>query len=133
MVRIELTNGGYALIDEEDLELVNSRGPWYRCKEKNTWYAKTTRCPKIRMHTLILGKKKGKVIDHRDEDGLNNTRSNLQHIGSGRNKAKSSRCKGYRKWGRKWQVNMMVAGKKFCESYLTESEAQARVNELKLR
>lgn len=132
MVHIALTNGGYAVIDEEDRELVEAHGPWYSVSGRHTRYAATTkRKPRIKMHILIMGKKSGMIVDHRDEDGLNNRRSNLQHTSNGHNVRKSTRNKGYRKWGNKYQVRMRVNGKAILESYGTEAEAIARVNELK--
>lgn len=39
----------------------------------------------FRMHTLIMGKLAGFVIDHDDANGLNNTRANLFHRSNGEN------------------------------------------------
>lgn len=67
------------MVDDEDYDWLN-QWKWYAKKRPHTFYAQ--RCVRskekfltIRMHSLILGQKGG---DHRDGNGLNNTRQNLR-------------------------------------------------------
>lgn len=67
----------YALIDEEDYELVSQ----YRWHPKSTphgvFYAGTGKGSQ-RMHRLILGVHGNVLVDHANGDGLDNRRSNLR-------------------------------------------------------
>jgi len=83
------------------------------------------------MHRLIMGP--GPLIDHINEDGLDNRKRNLQRTTHSHNSFRRSLTKGYRKWGNVYQVRMKINGKKYVESYKTEDEAIARVKELKSR
>lgn len=126
---VKLVNGGVALIDDEDYELVTGRGPWRRVPGRNTEYARTSKSPKTLMHHLILGNTS--LTDHRDENGLNNQRHNLENVTTSQNARRSSRSKGYRRWGKIWQVRMRINGESIIEAYPTEAKAKARVQQLK--
>lgn len=132
MAHVKLLNGGTALVDDEDYDRVIAYGNWRKIKRRNTWYVVSGRRCKTKLHILILGKKPGLVIDHQNENGLDCRKKNLSHITNGDNIRKSSRRQGYRQWGKKWQVRMMVNGRKILETYSLEAEAQNRVKELKL-
>lgn len=76
VVRIPLTQGYTALIDEEDWELV-SKFRWYAKKDPYTVYA-AAKGGSILMHRLILGLKYSDQHGiHLDDNGLNNQRYNL--------------------------------------------------------
>lgn len=90
--KIPLTKGLFAIVDDEDYELV-SRYKWHAHKTSaggRKWYAlHTERRPDgsklhIRMHRLICGLPPFKedptqsIPDHLDSDGLNNRKSNLR-------------------------------------------------------
>lgn len=79
MKRIPLTQGKYALVDDEDYERVNNL-KWHACKHHNTWYAlhSPTEKPPVKMHRFIMNAAKGVQVDHSDGDGLNNQKSNLR-------------------------------------------------------
>jgi hypothetical protein len=83
MKKICLSQGHYALVDDEDFDFLNKR-KWCISKRKNTSYAvryvtKTdgSRHP-IFMHRAIMGTPKGFDTDHKDGNGLNNKRGNLR-------------------------------------------------------
>ena len=89
MKKIPLSRGKFSLIDDEDYELV-SKFNWNAQKHPYTFYAYTTvgdSTKRISMHRLIMGLKKGDglVVDHKDNDGLNNQRSNLQVVSASDN------------------------------------------------
>lgn len=74
MKQIQLTQNKIALINDEDFVLV-SKYNWYY----NSGYAKAYHNGKrIRMHRLILGARKGQVVDHRNKIGTDNQRSNIR-------------------------------------------------------
>lgn len=79
MQRIVLTNGGEALVNDEDYELY---GQW-RWREENgyvfTWNRDATgRIRPFLLHRLVMGSPKGMHVHHKDEDRLNCQRSNLE-------------------------------------------------------
>ncbi len=87
MKKIYLTRGKVAFVDDEDLEWLN-RWRWCAVKSRNRWYAvrgvsgvengKIVR-KKVRMHRFILKINDSDVLcDHKDRDGLNNTKDNLR-------------------------------------------------------
>lgn len=79
-IEIPLTRGKVALIDEEDFPLV-SKHRWYTHRTPHSLYARTkiTRNETESMHRLILGLNSWELVaDHRDGNGLNNTRANLR-------------------------------------------------------
>jgi hypothetical protein len=103
ITQIQLTQGLTALIDYADYERI-SKYKWYPAKRKHTTYAMATvNHTTIYMHRLILRAPKGKLVDHIDGNGLNNTRGNLrlatffQNNGNVRNtRSETSPYKGVR-------------------------------------
>ena len=84
-MKIPLSNGGFAIIDDADYDIVKGR-KWERIKPFNstTFYAFTRPTIngvriRISMHRLIIGvTDKTLKVDHRNRDGLDNQRSNLR-------------------------------------------------------
>jgi len=67
-----------ATVDEGDYELVSSFS-WHgipAAQRIENWYARTGEG--IYMHRLIMSAASGEEVDHRDHNGLNNTRGNLR-------------------------------------------------------
>ena len=99
MRKIKLTQGKYALVDNEDFERINAH-KWCASQESRNglkWYAirrerrklpgeSKPRSVKLRMHREIMGLPTGfedsRVVDHCDDNGLNNQRKNLQVLDS---------------------------------------------------
>lgn len=80
MKRIKLTQGKYALIDDDDYELI-SKYKWHAVKQprKNfvIYYANSGIVG--RMHNFLMRPQSSKIlVDHIDHNGLNNQRSNLR-------------------------------------------------------
>jgi hypothetical protein len=83
MKKIELTQGQFALVDDEDFEYLN-QWKWYVAKGKYTNYAQrmdrsSGKRKTVRMSRVILKTKTGFVSDHKDGNGLNNQKSNLRN------------------------------------------------------
>jgi hypothetical protein len=83
MKKIPLTQGQFALVDDEDFERVNSAGKWTFWTNGNNqyayryfWVGKIHKY--ISMHRFILSAPKDKQIDHRDGNGINNQKTNLR-------------------------------------------------------
>ena len=137
MKRIALNRGMFATVDDCDFETVRAFR-WFAIKRKtdHTWYAWTnvpstkTRSGRttLQMHRLIAG---GIVVDHRDGNGLNNTRGNLRVCTRGlntRNQRKTrgtSRYKGV-SWHSdcsKWQANITLGRQRYLGVFDTEEDA----------
>jgi hypothetical protein len=127
MKKIKLTQGKFALVDDEDFEFL-SQWKWCAQRGVNTFYAiRSSRKPDgkrttIKMHQ-VLAKLMGfkRIADHIDENGLNNQRHNLQDLTTKQNgekarlsKANTSGHKGvhWYKQTSKWQVQIVHNGKK---------------------
>ena len=79
MKRIPLTQGKYALIDNDMFGYLN-QWKWYAHKSGFTYYAERHEENRktIIMHRVIMKAKKGQISDHRNCDGLDNRRKNLR-------------------------------------------------------
>jgi hypothetical protein len=85
MKEIPLTRSKVARIDDEDFERVN-RHKWYAESRGESWYARASFKGKlVYMHRFLLGADPGQMVDHKDGDGLNNTRSNIRLCTSAQN------------------------------------------------
>lgn len=71
MAELTLSRGLFAVIDDEDLPLVEGQKFWAE-KRSHTFYARSS---KGYLHCQLMG---DKDIDHIDRDGLNNRRKNLR-------------------------------------------------------
>ena len=77
MIEIALVNCGYfVLIDEIDLDLIGTQR-WYLYDYKRTLYAQNSQG--IKMHCLIIPDKAGFVRHHKNGNGLDNRRENLEY------------------------------------------------------
>jgi len=86
-MQIQLTRGQCAVIDDGDWPIV-SQFSWYATPhEQGSYYAATGvkningKWTTLYMHRLITGAPKGKEVDHRNHDTLDNRRENLS-VGS---------------------------------------------------
>jgi hypothetical protein len=124
MKRIPLTQGLFALVDDSDYERVVAAGPWHAIKHRKTYYARHTlnggQSP-IKMHRLIMGVEYGVEVDHKDLNGLNNSRLNLRVATTSQNcqnrGLKSTNTSGFigvswHKATGKWQAYINKQGKR---------------------
>ncbi|KKK47193.1 hypothetical protein LCGC14_3157660, partial [marine sediment metagenome] len=79
MREIALTQGQTAIVDDQDYDWL-SQWRWYAVRSRETWYAGHTfgrrpnRCMQT-MHQLIIDATLPETADHKDGNGLNNTRA----------------------------------------------------------
>lgn len=122
---IKLTKGYIALVDDADYEWLN-QWKWHvwTSKKSRLSYAIRTDVSnnkrEVKMHRLILGlcNEDGLEVDHKDYDGLNNTRDNLRICTKSQNQANcrkkigssSSQFKGvvFNKQSKKWMARLNV-------------------------
>jgi hypothetical protein len=135
--KISLTQNKFAIVDNEDFELLN-QFRWHAIKSKYTFYAqRDTKVNEkrihIKMHHCIIGKPpKGKVIDHINGNGLDNRVENLRIVTQRKNmqnilsKTFSSKYPGvYRdRKVERWAAHIKVNGiEKYLGSYESEEAA----------
>jgi hypothetical protein len=78
MKTISLSNGGEALVDDQNLAFLE-QWAWYRTDDgyaaRSIW--EDRKCKRIWMHRVILGLEDG-ICDHINQNKLDNRRSNLR-------------------------------------------------------
>lgn len=138
-VSIPLTQGKFALIDEEDAPLI-SRFKWCarRAIGRDTYYAVRSTYSgnthkTVLMHRVILDAPDGTEGDHIDGDGLNNTRTNLRLSTTAQNhcnaRRRSNNTSGYKgvSWDKSrglWAAEARMNGRRIrCGRFATAEEA----------
>ncbi len=138
MRRIPLTQGTFALVDDKDFDYLN-QWKWCVYNKNNFLYVirgikKGNKTISVRMHRVITGAPKGMEVDHRNHNGLDNSRCNLrictrsqnQHNQKLRAKSKTSKYKGvcWNKSDNRWYALIGLHGKQFfLGSFKNEIEA----------
>jgi hypothetical protein len=137
MKKIPLSQGKFAIVDDEDCEFLN-QWKWYY----HQGYAvrHVSYGPTILMHRVILermGFKDFEDSDHINRNGIDNRRSNLRPSTHRQNLCnfgrRSNNTSGYigvhwRKDCRKWRARINIDGKQMCLGFFTDIEdaVQAR-------
>ncbi len=147
MKLIELTQGKFAQVDDEDYELL-SQYKWYAVEDHNTFYALTritipkaervgkTRQKTIIMHRFILRLTNRKIlVDHEDHNGLNNQKYNLREATPSENNCnvnshKDSRSKyvgvDFSKSENRWRSRIKTSEKRIMLGWFKIEEDAAR-------
>jgi hypothetical protein len=132
MLKIELTQGRFAIIDKEDIDIV-SKYKWFFTK--NGYAMNKSGKKSIYMHRLILGVQNGLVTDHINGNKLDNRRCNLRQCTQAQNLM--NRCgvkgrslpKGVRKAKNRYQARIGINGKSvYLGSYTVIADAVAAYN-----
>lgn len=78
MKEINMKHDRKMLVDDEDYPLLN-RFNWWAFKSRYTYYAQARIGGKmVLVHRLIMPARKNQIIDHKDNNGLNNQKNNLR-------------------------------------------------------
>lgn len=136
-LRIELSDGRFALIDSSDAEKVLSRTWTLKPRDdRNGFYAvspevRDGKRTQIRMHRFIIDAEPDVLVDHRNGDGLDNRRENIRKCSreqNNRNRRPGANLKGAHFCGegrrKPWKALIRVDGKNFYLGHF-ESEHQA--------
>lgn len=146
---ITLTQNKIAIVDDEDYERLNQH-KWCVVKAGNLHYA-VRNSPRgngkqgtIRMHRELVNAKKGIQVDHRNGDGLDNSKENLrlatnQQNGFNQKKAHKNnklgvKGVGWHKRAKKFQARIQINGKKIylgCFTVLGDADSAYRIAEKK--
>lgn len=143
MIKVPLTRGRVALIDNLDHELVSKYNWVFDDSVNGGPYARATirkngRATSLRMHRLIKQARKGYVVDHINQDGLDNRRSNLRmtiNRNNAKNKRPKKRFKGIMQTkSGKWSAQIGFNGNhKYLGTFLTAQEAAKIYNRAALK
>ena len=141
---IKLTQGKFAVVDDGDFVEVK-KYRWYLLKAPHTWYAITWNGGEpLLLHRFLLNIRKGREVDHKNGNGLDNRRSNLRictHAENCRNSQKhgsgnSSKYKGVcrKKNCNRFEVRVVVKGvSKYAGLFKDEVEAAKAYDKMALK
>jgi len=127
---IPLTLEQVAIVDLSDLPLVAGRS-WQAHPRRDGKGFYAVNSAGERMHRVLLGITDGRIVDHRDGDGLNNRRRNLRAGTQSQNcvnrlSTPGRHLRGARPKKGKWQAYIKLAGAQRSLGYYdTEVEAHA--------
>lgn len=133
MAKVYLRNGKYALIDDEDLELLD--GYRWRCTTLGYAVSTISKTSKvIWMHRLVNDTPGGYETDHINQNKLDNRKSNLRtatHGENNRNRLNGRNTSGYKgiswhKGASKWTVQI-YAGKRIYLGIFSDLEEAREV------
>ena len=141
MKEIKLTQGKFALVDDEDFDELN-KFKWYAQGGANSFYARRDisnngKRYRILMHRKILGLTNPNIhCDHVNNNGLDNQKSNLRGCTVSENLRNSkpfinstSKYKGvsFYKRDNKWRAQIMIDGKETHLGYFKDEIEAAKV------
>ena len=138
---IRLTQGKYAIIDEEDFDRV-VRYKWFARNSCGYWYAArnaTPDCAERFLHRFVLNAPPGTLVDHVNGDGLDCRRANIRLATKRDNQRNSKKRRDGRASGFKgvrqhklgyWMARIKVDGKEYAIYCRSEIEAAAAYNAL---
>ncbi len=125
MKKIPLTQGKFALVDDEDYDWL-MQWKWCAQKSHHTYYArhfesrseKTGKRKLLSMHRVILNVPQGMDTDHRNHNGLDNRKHNLRACSrreNGYNQLRrtntKSKYRGVDSSGKRWRARIRENGK----------------------
>ena len=137
MKRIPLTQGEFAIVDDEDYEIIK-RFKWSVNKCSHTSYVQTGirkdkgKYTTLTMHRFLLNPPDGLHVDHRNGNGLDNRRSNIRLCTSRQNAQNRHLTRGrsqykgvyWSKPNKKWVAQIGFSGKlKDLGSFANEDSA----------
>ena len=134
MKQIPLTQGQFAIVDDEDYKWL-SQFKWHAAKRGKNFYAtrhlvKEKR--KIYMHQQVMNTQQGQELDHKNGNGLDNRKENLRFCTRSQNNMNRRKTKGSSKYkgvswdnqSKKWVAHFQFNGKSAHIGYF-DSEIEA--------
>ncbi len=125
--KIKLTQGKFAIVDDEVFDLLNQYRWCVRHDRSGNWYAVRKEGGKnIRMHRKILNPQPGFDTDHKNGNGLDNRKENLRQATRSMNIANSvissKNTSGFKGvyWSSnrgKWRARICKDYKKYCAGF----------------
>lgn len=143
MIRVPLSKGYIAIVDDEDAWVLRFR--WHASEKHRVDGTKVIYAradvdgKKVGLHGLLLGSVEGFFVDHRDGDGLNCRRGNLRQASksqNGGNRRKRGDCnyryKGISKLPNRkslWRADICINGKgTYLGCFKSDTEAAIAYN-----
>lgn len=128
----------YAKVDDEDFDKLSI---YHWLIHDGTYACRMIGKRRIYMHREIMNAPRGKVVDHRNRDGLDNRKENLrlgsqsQNLGNSKSRRGSSKYKGVSWYARtqRWQAHLMKDGKSIGLGYFMVEEDAAKAYDAKAR
>jgi len=127
----------YTIVDPDDYQKL-SQYPWqlYESKSGNLYAVRFDNGKFIKMHRVIMNASAGSIVDHRNREGLDNTKHNLHFATISQNnmncrkrsKPATSKYKGvaWNKEHKKWEAYIAYNGKRKRLGYFDNEEDAAR-------
>lgn len=137
---IPLTQKQFALVDDGDYDFL-MQWKWFYLRAPNTGYAcRRQNGRMIYMHIVLLSPPSGTEVDHKDRNGLNNTRDNIRIATPSQNRSNvtkrrqrgnrpcTSQFKGvyWHKAAKKWQAQITVSRQVIRLGMFTDETEAAR-------
>lgn len=133
-MRVPIGRGLFAIVDDEDFELVsNYRWHPHRSRDNALYYASTN----VKMHRLVTKAPLGVMVDHINGDALDNRRCNLrlctnaQNQQNTRSRGGTSQYKGvsFIAKAQKWLGSFVYEGERYhCGLFESEQECARAVD-----
>lgn len=133
MKEIKLTQGKFALVDDEDYEML-MQYKWHTQNGCRTNYAHRSYrengiSKTIPMHRLIMKDNSHNLIDHINGNGLDNRKENLRIVTKRQNaqnlhinKSSKYACVHFNKLSKKWRSNIRIGKERIHLGYFTNEE-----------
>ena len=126
----------YAKVDPENYEKLAGFNWLLQTANANNYAVKLEGDTPVRMHRIIMNAPKGSIVDHKDRNGLNNTKINLRFATRAQNncnirrktKTKTSKYKGvsFTSKIKKWRVQIKYNGTTKHLGYFDNEEDAAK-------
>jgi hypothetical protein len=131
-VFLPLTRGQWTVVDSEDAAELAQHN-WFARPGSHTWYAsRFNGRHQVHLHRLVSDCPSGLEPDHRNHNGLDNTRGNLristhsQNVAASRKPVKGFRGVGFHPGAQKWQASIRVNNRLRHLGYFTTPQAAAQ-------